>query len=120
MHPCTIKTHRNTLSGLKHSRKKWKHSLLNLARPLWHLVRIHGPLPFFGPSSFMCWVTGHLRSSFALALPPLTQILPPTQILPLPPLPPPQSPLKEGADATGKPNTIYTSQQVGRGVTSCS
>ena len=46
--------------------------LLNLvvsARPpLWHLVRIHGLLLFFDLSSFVYWVTRHLRSSFALAL----------------------------------------------------
>ena len=104
------------------SRKNWKHVLLNLVvstRPLQHLVQIHGPLPFFGLLSFMCWVTGRLRSSFALALPPpLTQVLPPpTWILPLPPPPLPQPPLKEDPDVTGKLNAIYTSQQVDGGVT---
>ena len=83
---------RNALSGLK---KKWQRVLLNLVvstRPLCHLVRIHGPLLSFGLSSFVCWVTRHLRSSFALALSSLlTQVLPPTQILPLLPPPPPQS-----------------------------
>ncbi|KIK02971.1 hypothetical protein K443DRAFT_502696 [Laccaria amethystina LaAM-08-1] len=41
----------NVLSGLKSSRKKWKRVLLDLVvspRPLRHLVRIHGPLLFFG------------------------------------------------------------------------
>ncbi|KIJ97324.1 hypothetical protein K443DRAFT_105824, partial [Laccaria amethystina LaAM-08-1] len=114
---------KNALSGL---RKKWKRVLLNLVvstRPLQHLVRIHGPLLFFGLSPFVCWATRRLRSAVALALPPpLTQVLPPTQILPLPspPPPPPQPPLKEDPDATGQPDAIYTSQQVDGGVTSCS
>ena len=99
---------KNALSGFKSSRKKWKGVLLDLVvstRPLQHLVRIHGPLLFFGPSSFVCLATRRLRSSFALALPTrLTQVLPPTQILPLPPpSPPPQSSLKEDPDVTGSP-----------------
>jgi hypothetical protein len=110
---------RYTLSGL---RKKSKRVLLNLVastRLLRCVVRIHDPL-LFGLSSFVCWVTRRLRSSFALALPPLIQVLlPPTQILPLPlpppPLPPPPSPLKDPY-ATGKPDSIYTSQQVDGGV----
>ena len=83
-----------------------------------HLVRIHGPIRFFDLSSFVYWVTRQLRCSFAFALPPpLTQVLPPTQILPPPP-PASQAPLKEDPDATGKPDAIYTSQQVNGGVTS--
>ena len=71
------------------------------------LVRIHGPLLIFGLSSFVYWATRRLRSSLALVLPPpLTQVLPPTQIPPLLPPPPPRSPLKD-------PDAIYTSQQVG-------
>ena len=89
--------------------------------PFRHLARIHGLLLFFGLSPFMCWVTRRLHPSFALALPPpLTQVFPPTQILPLPPPPPPppQSPLNGDPDAARKPDAIYTSQQVDEGVTS--
>ena len=84
---------KSVLSGLKSSRKKWKHVLLNLVvstRPFRH----HDRLLFFGLPAFVYWATKRLRSSFAPALsPPLAQILPRAQILPLPPPPPhPQSP----------------------------
>jgi len=86
---------KNGLCKLKSPRKKWRRVLLNLVvsmRPLRHLVRIHGPLIFFDLSSFVCWVTGQLRFSFALAFPPpVTQILP----IPLLPPPPPQFPPKK-------------------------
>ena len=48
-----------------------------LGQATWFEFNIHGPLPFFGLSSFVCWATRRLRSSFALALPPITQVLPP-------------------------------------------
>ena len=67
-------------------------NLVVSTRPLRHLVRIRGRSLLFGLLSLVCWVTRRLRSSFALALPPpLTQVLPPTQILP--PLPSPAKPL---------------------------
>jgi len=66
-----------------------------------NLARIHGPLLFFGPPSFVCWVTRRLRCSFALALPP-----PLTQVLPRPPRPPPphpQAPSKKAPTRLGSP-----------------
>ena len=99
---------KNALIGLKISRKKRTHSFLDLvvSRPsLRHLAQIHGLLLFFSLSPFMCWVTRRLHSSFALALPPpLTQVLPPTQIVPLPAPPLPlKTPSKETPTRLGSP-----------------
>ena len=47
-----------------------------LGQATWFEFNIHGPLPFFRLSSFVCWVARRLRSSFALALSPLAQLMP--------------------------------------------
>ena len=62
-------------------------------------------------------VLGDKTSSFLFCSrglpPPLTQVLPPTQILPPPPLPLILNhPLKKDPGANGKPNVIHTSQRV--------
>ena len=64
-------------------------------------------------------VLGYKTSSFLFfpCPPSFSKVLPPTQILPLPPPPPSSlSPLKEDPDMIGKTDTIYTSQQVDGGV----
>ena len=84
-------------------------NLMVLTRPVWHLVGIYGPLLFFDLSSFICWATRRLHSSFAPALPP-----PPARIFPPPP------PQTQDPDATGKSDAIYRFQQVNGGITSYS
>ena len=64
-----------------------------LGQATWFEFNIHGPLPFFGLSSFVCSVERRLHSSFALS--PLAQVLPPTSNSSTPtpsssPIPPPR------------------------------